>query len=71
MSVLEIAQQIQPLSREEKRQLLHEIQQMLADEEDTELRQFFTPGEIIDYHGPIIEPKIAQQLQEFMEKKHV
>lgn len=68
MSIIELEQEIKPLTRLEKLQLIADITRMLQEEEDVEMKQFFKPGEIIDYHGPVIETKAAQQLQEYMDK---
>jgi len=37
--------------------------------QEEDLHRNLTLDEKIDYHGPIIEPKIAQQLDEYMEKE--
>ena len=68
MSVIEIEQQIKPLSRAEKLRLIADLTKMLQEEE-SDLYQYFTLGEVIDYHGPVIEPKVAKQLDEYMGKK--
>lgn len=67
MSILELEQQIQPLSRAEKLQLIADITRMLQDEEPT-ISDFFEPGKMYEIATPNIANddsarKAAQQLK--------
>lgn len=74
MSVIEIEQQIKPLSRADKLQLIKDIQDMLR-EESPELSDMFEPGKVYDIVSPDITPDAsttaAQQLQRAIEEQSV
>ena len=66
-SVIELTQDIQPLSRREKLTLIEEISKMLQQEE--ELSQYFTPGAVYPIETPLNAEKAAAQLQQFLEQQ--
>ena len=78
MLLLEIERAVKPLSKEEKEQLIRDIQRMLVDEEirnngEHMLREMFPPGIVISMDSPGIFTdnvgyETAEQLQQFMEE---
>lgn len=80
MLLLDIEKAVKPLSKEEKEQLIRDIQRMLVDEEirnngEHMLREMFPPGTVIpiDSPGAFTDNagyEAAEQLQQFM-KEHV
>lgn len=69
MSVIEIEQQIKPLSREEKWQLIEDITRMLREEEKLDIAQYFPPGTVAAVWSPFDEHAAAAKLQELLEKE--
>ena len=66
MSVIEIEQQIKPLSRAEKLRLIADITQMLREEEP-DLSEYFEPGKVYEIVSQNVTPDndttAVQQLQ--------
>lgn len=79
MLLLDIEKAVKPLPREEKEQLIRDIQRMLVDEEISKngermLREMFPPGTVIPMDSPgaftdNADAEAAAQLQQFM-KEH-
>ncbi len=66
MVVTEITQEIKPLSRLEKLQLIEDISKMLREEESP--AKYFTPGAVYPVFTPYNQEKAAAQLQRFLEQ---
>ena len=69
MSIIELEQEIKPLTRLEKLQLIADITKMLQEEEESELAQYFPPGTIAAVWSPFDEYAAAAKLQELLEKE--
>ncbi len=81
MLLLDIEEAVKPLPKEEKEQLIRDVQRMLVDDEirnngENMLREMFPPGIVIPMDSPGASAdnaghEAAEQLQEFMkEHKH-
>jgi hypothetical protein len=73
MSLVEIEEQIRPLSQAEKITLIQDIAEMLKEDSDTTLLQHLKmAAEVADplYPGPIEAYEAANQLQTLLEKEN-
>lgn len=68
MVLTEITQEIKPLSRLEKLQIIEEISKMLREEESP--AKYSTPGAVYPVFTPYNQEKAAAQLQHFLEQQH-
>ena len=68
MSIIELEQEIKPLTKLEKLQLIADITRMLQEEE-SELAQYFPPGTVAAVWSPFDEYAAATKLQELLEKE--
>lgn len=78
MILTEIQEHVKSLSKEEKEQLIHEIQRMLVDDEiarhgDEILREISRPGLVYEIATPILcsdesGARASYQLQQFLEE---
>ena len=67
MSIIELEQEIKPLTKLEKLQLIADITRMLQEEE-SELARYFPPGTVAAVWSPFNE-HAAAKLQELLEKE--
>lgn len=67
MLLLDIEKEIRPLPRQEKLQLLRDIEYMLHENHpsshNTDIRQYLQRDQEVGAYGPVNEPEIAKQLQ--------
>ncbi len=67
MSVIEIEEQIQPLSHTEKLQIIADVTKML--QEDVFLQ--ILPGSEIPYYSPLNEDVAAMQIHQYLDEHHL
>ena len=71
MLLFEIESQIQPLTRQEKRQLVHDVLKMLAAEAPDEREEggdYLTSGQEVGFWSAWNEDRMAAQLQEYLDQ---
>jgi hypothetical protein len=69
MLLIELEQQIKPLSRPEKIHLIHFLAEELDQADDqAELASMFTPGETYAVFTPVIDEETAQRVQTFIQE---
>ncbi|GAK57063.1 hypothetical protein U27_04027 [Candidatus Vecturithrix granuli] len=68
MLLIEIEKQVKPLSRAEKWQLIKTVQEMLMQEEITELQHLSKPGLAYPLFTPVGLEEGAAKLQQYLHK---
>lgn len=71
MLLVEIERQIQPLTWQEKRQLIQDVLKMLDEEapkEGENLEDSLTPGQEVGFWSVCNEYRMAEQLQEYLDQ---
>ena len=67
MLLMEVEEQIKPLSKEDKEQLMWDIWRMLSESADPNAskgaERYFKPGHPIEIHPPIDAPETAKRLE--------
>ena len=70
MLLLEIEEQIKPMSKEEKEQLMWDVWRMLNEAAEPDAskgaERYFSPGEPVGDYAPVITPNIAKKLEELL-----
>lgn len=66
MLLIDIEKQVKPLSRAEKWQLIRDIQEMLMQEEETELQNLSKPGLTYPLFTPVGLEEGAARLQQYL-----
>jgi len=68
MLLLDIEKTVKPLSRAEKWQLIKDVQEMLMQEETSELQHLTTPGRSYPLFTPVGLEEGATKLQEYLQE---
>ena len=72
MLLLEIEEQVKPLTRKEKWQLIRDVQEMLMQEEETDddriVRKLFTPGGEFPLFTPVGLEEGAATMQRYIDE---
>lgn len=67
MLLMDIEKHVEPLSDEDKEQLMWDVWRMLSEAAEPDAskgaERYFTPGELVGNYAPVITPNIAKQLE--------
>lgn len=70
MLLMDIEKHVEPLSEEDKEQLMWDVWRMLSEAADPDAskgaEKYFTPGEPVGDYAPVITPKIAKDLESLL-----